>query len=74
MEGYSVDVGGSDNTDEPPPAAAPDGDGAAGAIFVASLLYAVGDLHQLARAAPPETAAVIHAVADILADLVTAKD
>ena len=44
------------------------------AIFAASLLYAVGDLHQLARAAPPETAEVIHAAADLLASLITAKD
>ena len=74
MEGYSVDLGGSDYADEPPPAAAPAGDDAAEAIFVASLLYAVGDLHQLARAAPPERTEVIYAAAGILADLVTAKD
>ena len=47
---------------------------AAGATFEASVLYAVGDLHQLARRAPPGKAEVIHAAADLLAGLVTTGD
>ena len=43
------------------------------AVFEASMLYAVGDLHQLARQAPPAKAEVIHAVAGLLATLASAK-
>ena len=44
------------------------------ATFEASLLYAVADLRQLARRAPPDRAEVIDAIADLLAALIAAKD
>ena len=43
------------------------------AVLEASLLYAVGDLRQLARQAPPAKAEVIHAVAGLLATVASAK-
>ena len=44
------------------------------ATFGVSVLYAVADLRQLARAAPPDKAEVIEAVADLLAGLAAAND
>ena len=73
MDGYSVPLDRQESAGKPPPGAAP-ASGDAEAVFAASLLYAVGDLHRLARSAPPETAEVIHAAASLLASLVTAKD
>ena len=55
-------------------ATTPLGEGDNGSALEASLLYAAGDLHQIASLAPPAKAALIHVIADFLAGLAPAKD